>query len=211
MRSEMFRGSYLFHLHTTRTDSSLTVDDHFQFALRAGVDRLLFLEHIRRSPTYDVVGLAREVSMHSETSGVSAFLGFETKLLADGTLDIDDQALELASVIGIAEHGFPDDEHLLVTAFAKVIERYAERSRTFVWVHPGLWFLRHRRPPDAEPGYREMIACAHEAGVLLERNLRYNLLTESQAALLPSGDIVLGADAHSLKDLERWQASLPRS
>jgi hypothetical protein len=54
MRSDPFTGRYLFHLHTTYTDGKVAVPQYFDLAQRTRLDRLIFLEHIRAQPGYDV-------------------------------------------------------------------------------------------------------------------------------------------------------------
>ena len=204
-KSDWWQNRYLFHVHTSYTDGHLTVADYMDFAGTAGVDSVVFLEHIRRNPRYDVEQFSAEVRQ-SSSEPVKTVLGFEAKLLPDGTLDINDDCIESAAVIGIAEHGFPNDRSLLRDAFLNVVRTYPFRwpRVTFVWAHPGLWYLKHHLIAEQDDAFEEMLAAACDAGVLLEQNMRYGLLDSSTAARLSEQSLVLGADAHALSDLERW-------
>ena len=204
-RSDWRQNRYLFHVHTCYTDGHLIVADYIDFALTAGVDSVVFLEHIRRDPRYDVERFAAEVKQ-SGSEAVKTVLGFEAKLLPDGTLDINDDCIERAAVIGIAEHGFPHDRNLLRDAFLNVVRTYPLRwpDITFVWAHPGLWYLKHHLVAEQDDAFDEMLAAACASGILLEQNLRYGLLSPTTAEKLPAPSLILGADAHSLSDLERW-------
>src|ERR1035437_6033754 len=103
---QMFSGSYLFHLHTRYTDGALSPNEYFEFAQQHGYQRLIFLEHIRRSPKYDVSQFISEIRECESRFEVAATIGFEAKVLPGGDLDISDEHLKLAQVVGIAEHGF---------------------------------------------------------------------------------------------------------
>ena len=208
MRSDWRHSPYLFHVHTPYTDGRLTVGEYVDFAHRAGADTLVFLEHIRREPRYDVARFCEEVRFAGESGAIRTVLGFEAKLLPDGTLDIRNELLSKAAVIGIAEHSFPDDPDLLRQAFLKVVERYPRRwpKVGFVWVHPGLWYLKRGLLARKDERYREMLAAAQAAGILVEQSLRWGVVDPTTAASLPPEAIVIGADAHTLFDLERWVA-----
>ena len=108
MKSNPFRGRYLFHFHTQHTDGKLTGRDYFDWAQAHGVQSLLFLEHVRREASYDVPAFVEEVKELEQQFGIRAGVGFETKLLPDGTLDITPEHCALAEIVGIAEHGFPN-------------------------------------------------------------------------------------------------------
>lgn len=198
-----FSGRSLFHLHTDFTDGELSVKQYFEFASKQGIEQLIFLEHIRREPTYDVGQFVFKVKHYAEVYGIEGIVGFEAKLLPRGELDIRREHVELAKFIGIAEHGFPEDVKLLVEAFRSVLERYpGEYSlQQFVWVHPGLWFKR--RGKLNHPAYRHMVKLARGSPVWIERNLRYELPSWDIVGY-ESERVVVGIDSHSAKDLARY-------
>ena len=206
-KSDLFRGRYLFHFHTTFTDGQLAVEDYFSFAVRHGVDSLVFLEHIRKKPTYDVEALFAEVKCFSEKTAMRSSVGFEAKLLPGGDLDIDDRDLERADVIGIAEHTFPDDSDLLKSSFFRALDRAREhQEKTFVWVHPGLWFQKRGISPGEYGFYWSMLKKAQDCDVKIERNLRYRLVGDKVLPQISPESIVLGADAHNVTDLKSWES-----
>ncbi|MBV8552857.1 MAG: hypothetical protein JOY54_16295 [Acidobacteriaceae bacterium] len=212
-KSSIFTGRYLFHFHTRHTDGELSIEDYFTYARNARVDRLIFLEHIRRQPTYDVEKFASEVIQASQRFGIDAVLGFEAKLLPEGDLDISDEHFTLAKVIGIAEHRFTADITLLQDALCRTIDRYrvAAGDTSLVWVHPGLTFLKSGVNPVDNPIYESMIRWARGEQLLVEQNLRYKLVPESALQIVENAGVVLGADAHTAADLELWADTLHRS
>ncbi|HLO04248.1 MAG TPA: hypothetical protein VK191_14140 [Symbiobacteriaceae bacterium] len=204
MRSDPFGGRYLFHLHTTYTDGEVPVAAYFEWGRRAGLDRLIFLEHIRTKPSYDVRAFIAEVKHAARTYGLPARVGFEAKLLPGGALDISPEHAAQADVLGLAEHGFPPDFDLwhasLRTALANGARQVAERP--VVWVHPGLWLKRQGLLAAHEQEYRALLAEAQTLGIKLEWNLRYDLVPVALRGALPPGSLVIGADAHRLTDAE---------
>lgn len=213
-KSEPFAGRYLFHFHTQRTDGKLSLGDYFSFARANGIEQLILLEHIRTQPTYDVRELALDLRRLSREHHIPALLGFEVKLLPGGTLDIAPEHLSLASVIGIAEHGFPPDAQLLQSALPRAFERYRAMApdKAFVWVHPGVTFRKAGVQPEEDAAYRGLLEWAHAEGLIIERNLRYGLAPESAIARFNLRNMVLGADAHTSADLGAWaRAAVPFS
>lgn len=198
-----FTGKYLFHLHTCCTDGEPTVGQYFARAQRLGAERLVFLEHIRACPTYDVPAFAQEVRDWSARTGLPAGVGFEARVLPGGGLDIDEAHAALADVVGIAEHGFPDDVELLLDSLAASFQRCGDRQTT-VWVHPGRFLQRHGLLAGRQDDYLELLDTASASGVWIECNARYALLPP---ALIPQADekaLVVGLDAHRLDEVLPW-------
>ena len=210
MRSEVFRGRYLFHFHTAATDGRPSVADYFRHAEARGFERLVFLEHIRRRPGYDVPAYRREVEACARASGLAAFVGFEAKLLPDGELDIAPEHAALADVIGVAEHGFPPDLGVLRAAFATAATAYRGRypDKEIVWVHPGAWFKKQGRLEECRDVYLAMIAEAQRLGLRVERNLRHGLIPRGLVGAVAPDRLTLGVDAHDLDDIDRALGSL---
>lgn len=205
-KSETFAGRYLFHFHTRHTDGKLSLEEYFSFAAAHAVERLILLEHIRAEPTYDVARLALDLRRLSEERRIPATLGFEVKLRPDGAMDISPEHLQLASVIGIAEHGFPPDVALLRSALPRAFDRYRKMApqAAFVWVHPGTTFRKAGVPPESHSVYRELLEWARESGLIVERNLRYGLIPDSAIEDFGVRNVALGADAHAMPDLDAW-------
>jgi putative hydrolase len=202
--NHIFRGNYMFHLHTTFTDGKLSVRDYFEYAASHAVDQLIFLEHIRREPSYDVDAFIDEVRENSRTFRIAGVIGFEAKLLPDGELDITKRHLSLIEVLGIAEHSFPDNLQMLQSAFKKAVDTYSlvRADLPVVWVHPGLWFKRRGLLPSLETEYASLAAYAAVRGLFLERNRRYGLAPEAILRQIQSDFVVDGLDAHSWDHLQ---------
>lgn len=210
MRSNPFTGRYLFHLHTSYTDGKVSVRQYFEYAARKGLERLIFLEHIRAHPGYDVQQFAREVNECSAEFGVPSLVGFEAKVLPGGALDIAEEHVALAEVLGLAEHGFPSDYGLWYSSLRAALETCAAnwRDKLLVWVHPGLWLKKNGLLQVHEQDYRKLVGLAQELGVKVEWNLRYGLLPKQLHEAVQPGCLVCGADAHGLEDAEAAVAEM---
>lgn len=203
MKSELFEGRYWFHLHTSFTDADLSVGDYFSAARAAGVDRLIFLEHVRRMPSYPVLELLSEVRRCAKRTGIAASVGFEAKLLPNGELDLSEEHIALAEVVGMAEHALDAEPEALEALIAQAAAHYLPilGPKPIVWVHPGLSLLRKGIIASRSNGYWELIGRFQASGILIERNLRYDLVPAAGLDRVAPESLVVGLDAHTRKDL----------
>jgi len=194
--------TYLFHIHTNHTDGSSSVRDYFEMAKSYGIKKLIFLEHIRKYPKFDVYQFVDEIRRCSELFEIEGVVGFETKILPGGQLDIRDEHISIAQFIGVAEHSFLLDEQHLVDAFREILHKYPSEwgEKTFVWVHPGLWF--QRRGILGSKAYEDMLMVALQSGIMLECNVRYSL-PKCLGDNWPLERVIVGLDAHSVEDLRK--------
>lgn len=205
-RSELFRGRYLFHVHTTLTDGTLSIAEYLNFASVQRLDRVIFLEHVRRIPSYDCRAFTEEVRRASAERRVPASIGFEAKVLPSGYLDIDEAHAAMSDVLGIAEHAFPHDLDALTTALLHAFDHYRSLfpDKPLIWVHPGTNFRKLGVDPDQSPQYELLVERATRMAVALERNVVHGLASERRCALLGPQNVVIGANAHSRDDLNIW-------
>lgn len=204
MSADLLRGRVLFHCHTHWTDGQPSVADYLRWARERAVERVVFLEHIRRDPSYDVEAFAAKIHTESERWGVPAVVGFEAKVLPGGALDIAAEHAALAEIIGIAEHGFPDDAVLWKDSLARALATWGAAEQTVVWVHPGLWLKKTGRLESHRDDYEFLIGFAQRHGILVEHNQRYRLLPDELIGLVKPGQLVRGADAHRLKEADMF-------
>ena len=201
--NKLFGAPYMFHLHTTYTDGELSAGDYFEFARRHGAPRLIFLEHIRRTPRYDVQQFISEVRECEKRFSGRATIGFEAKVLPGGGLDISEDHLKEAEVLGIAEHGF--DGTLMELRESLSVAMRHDWGRPCVWVHPGLGLRRKAKLENQPFQYTGLLEEALANGVALERNQRYDLISEKHSHSFAEG-IVFGLDAHAQSDLTGYDS-----
>jgi len=206
MRSRIFVGKYLFHLHTTFTDGRITVPEYFEFAIKSGVTRLVFLEHIRRVPSFSISEFMNQIVRASKEYDFPYTIGFEAKIVPPGNLDISDHDTDIADVIGIAEHDSSMDLCNMKETLFRVIDKYSflTRKKEIVWVHPGLFLKQNHLLIREMDWYKTALRYAVTKGIRIEMNLRYQLPSSDISTIIPRDNIVIGADAHSSSDLETW-------
>lgn len=204
MSADLLRGRVLFHCHTHWTDGQPSVADYLRWARERNVERVVFLEHIRRDPSYDVAAFVAEIRAESERHAVPAVVGFEAKVLPGGALDIAAEHAALAEVIGIAEHGFPDDAALWKASLATAFATWGAAEQTAVWVHPGLWLQKTGRLESHRDDYAFLLDYAQRQGILIEDNQRYRLLPNDTLDAVQPDLLVRGADAHRLQEADAF-------
>jgi len=193
--SKILRSRYLFHVHTKYTDGRGSVQQYIETARRLGYDAIIFLEHIRRQPSYNVQQFVNEIHSFSQTLQFPALVGFEAKLLPSGQLDISPKHVEMSDVVGLAVHQFPSDISQYVLAFSKALRSLEGPAK--VWVHPGLWLYRRHLLKEKFLVYRKMIQIAIQEGWFIEENQKYHLISRTFRGLVPRNRLIVGLDAHS--------------
>ncbi len=201
---------YWFHLHTSHTHGRSTVREYLELAHELEIEQVVFLEHVRRRPSYGTREFAQEVLTEAAVVGLDAYVGFEAKILPGARLDIEGRLLESADVIGIAEHGYLGSVDSLTRDFVALVRSVTEQHprQSFVWVHPGSW-LQRSGDPAACGAYQRMMDAALGAGVQIERNLKYDLVSADDFRGLAPEDAVLGLDAHSVVEARARWATIP--
>ena len=189
----------LFHLHTNYTDGEMSIENYFTFAQRYNASSLVFLEHIRRHPSYDTQAYINEIRRHEKRTGIKAFAGFEASLCKDGSLDISETDIKRCDVLGMAEHKLPNEFTDYLSALTKAIRRWKEKPR--VWVHPGMWFQRRKLLNGKFLVYRKMLSLAVEEGWLIEHNIKHDLIPHRVKGIVPSKQLIVGVDSHKKEDL----------
>ena len=206
VRSSKFDDiDYLFHLHTNYTDGKLTVEDYFKFAKKNRYRKVIFLEHIKKHPTYDVEAMVWEIKNCAAKYGMNYRMGFEAKILPRGELDISEEHINLAEYIGIAEHGFFGNVDIFLESFCEVIRKYSKINKIVIWVHPGLWFMKNNLEKVNEL-YLDLLNYCLKFDVLIEHNLKYNMLPYEyiRKKIISSDKIIVGLDAHEYTDLSKF-------
>jgi histidinol phosphatase-like PHP family hydrolase len=207
-RSDLALGRAIwFHIHTDRSHGTSSARAYLELARTLDVTRVVFLEHVRRQPTYDPLAFADDVARASADVGVAASIGYEAKILPGGRLDIDDGLIERADVVGIAEHAYPGSPGSLAVDFADVITSLTTTlpGDRFVWVHPGSWLARSGAT-GTEAAFASMLEAALAMpGLRIERNLKYDLVSAERYDDLPADRRIVGLDAHSIDEARaRW-------
>ena len=128
-------------------------------------------------------------------------LGVEAKVLPGGDLDISEEILEMIELLGIACHSFPPQKETYVESLKRAFKRNPAGRLVRVWLHPGLFFKRRGIVDNV--ALLSLAELAIQEGIYIEYNIKYRLPPENVQARIPPFCKIIGADAHSVKELEQ--------
>jgi len=194
------------HMHTTATDGRnsiaemaeaalergmqyVAITDHSKnLAMTNGLDEKRALEHIQR---------IREVDRQME-GRIRVFSGIEVDILADGSLDLDDEVLAQMDVVIASVHTRLEQSRDEMTA--RVI-RAIENPNTRILGHPTGRLLLKREPVLMDTG--AVLRRAAELGVAVEHNAAPERLDLSDRDLRLAKEmgckIAINTDAHAAR------------
>ncbi len=194
---------YLFHLHTNYTDGLNSIEDYFCYASKNKFKTIIFTEHVRKNIKYNFDDFYSEIKRaENKFETVNAIVGVESKILPDGSIDIPDCILPKIDILCFACHSFPDDINLYAEAFKKVFVDAKWNSFIRVWVHPGRFIQRIGLSRHNIDIFQNLLNAAIDEGVLIENNLKQEILISNIIGRMPSECQVVGHDAHSVSELE---------
>lgn len=188
-----------WHIHTSHTDGLSTVEEYCQKAMELGIPLLAFTEHVRHSLNYNFEELLSEIDDAKEKfPDIIILSGCEAKVLPDGTLDVDDEILNVVDYPVFAYHSFPKDVPLIVNTVLTVIRDYPINA----WAHPGFFIQKHNLTlsnDDLNTIFEEMV----KSKILLEINRKYAVPTHQWLDLAKMKGVVTvkGSDCHSAPQL----------
>lgn len=204
----LLNAPYVSHIHTTYSDGESSLFDYVDFAIDRGIKTIIFTDHVRKKILFDFNALVADVRRaRIEHPQLNILIGAEAKILPEGQLDIPAGIIPDLDVLCIACHSFPKDAKLYFKVLNKIFKTdYGDLIR--IWVHPGLFFLRHPgliQVPGAFDKLEKLIAIANGNNVFGETNFKYNL----PDLIFPSHLFwyqINGFDAHHVKELEQYLA-----
>lgn len=194
-----------WHVHTSFTDGSATVDQICAAAVRSAVPLVAFTEHVRRTVDYDFGDLLEQVDRARNEHNLTILSGVEAKVLPDGTIDVDEGVLASVDYPIFAYHSFPADKNAFLSSLEKVISS----GQVHAWAHPGT-FTARTGIDLVDDELDEVMRLMARHRVALELNTRYMTPNARWAAAARRNGVaaVRGSDIHSLDDLrsrdERW-------
>ncbi|HUN83712.1 MAG TPA: DNA polymerase/3'-5' exonuclease PolX [Terracidiphilus sp.] len=203
------------HMHTDATDGHnsiremadaalahgyqyIAITDHSKnLAMTNGLDDARALEHIRR---------IREVDRQME-GRIRVFTGIEVDILADGSLDLDNEVLAQMDVVIASVHTRFEQSRDEMTA--RVL-RAVENPYTKILGHPTGRLLLRREPFQIDLG--AVLRRAAELGVAVEHNAAPERLDLCDRDLRLAKElgcrIAINTDAHNLRDLDKMTYGL---
>jgi putative hydrolase len=216
---EVRRGPAVdFHLHTAHTDGEASPEAMAKAAEKAGIRRVLFCEHVRRSSAY--FPAYQEEVLRLRTPDFTAHLGVETKVLdLQGGLDCAEAVARSCDVVVGSVHSLPPDAQGQPRPWAGLSGEEAVRleyeyaasvirsSKAAILAHPmGMSITLFRARPERE--IRALARLCRECGKAFELNPRYCPDPQAWVAIVRDERcfVSVGSDAHSPREVGRsWQ------
>jgi DNA polymerase (family 10) len=194
-------------VHTKWTDGAHDIRTMAKAAMRLGREYLAITDHTRdlaMARGLDEARLEeqrREIrEVQSELSGIRLLCGAEVNIRPDGSLDVDDAALEKLDLVGAAIHSHLDQPRAQMT---RRLVRAVENPHVDVLFHPSCRSLGRRPPIDFD--FDAVVDAARRTGTALEIDAqpdRLDLRDELVRRAISAGvRIVIDSDAHNAGEL----------
>lgn len=196
------------HAHTTASDGRLSIKDLAARAKARGFHTIAVTDHSKSSAIAGGLSAERLRAHVAEiretakkTKGISILPGSEVDILADGSLDYDDETLALLDVVVASPHAALSQDP--ATASKRLL-RAIQHPRVNILGHPTGRRIGQR--PGLAPGLPELLAAAREHDVALEINahwLRLDLRDAHVRAAIDSGCLIaIDCDVHYPEDFD---------
>lgn len=196
------------HAHTNASDGELTIEDLARAAKARGFHTLAVTDHSKSSVIANGLspGRLREHAAAVRAAGknikgITLLAGSEVDILADGSLDYDDDLLEMLDVVVASPHTALSQAPELAT---RRLLRAVEHPLVHILGHPtGRLILRRS---GLSPDMGAIIAAAVEQRVALEINAHWMRLdlrdTHVKAAVDAGCLIAINCDVHAPSDFD---------
>jgi DNA polymerase (family 10) len=196
------------HAHTTASDGRMSIVELATEAKRRGFHTIAVTDHSKSSAIAG--GLSPERlrehirAVHAargEVAGITILAGSEVDILADGSLDYDDELLAALDVVVASPHASLSQEPAVAT---KRLIRAIEHPLVHILGHPTGRLLNRR--PGLEPDMRAIFEAAQANNVALEINahwMRLDLRDAHVKGAMDSGCLVaIDCDVHEKRDFD---------
>jgi len=197
------------HAHTTASDGALSIRELAEAAADRGFHTIAVTDHCKgqtQANGLDAKRLRRHIKGVREVADelsdtIAVLAGSEVDILADGSLDYDDDLLaELDLVVASPHHALSQDSATATKRLVKAIE------------HPAVRILGHAtgrlvgKRKGLEPDMQAVIDAAQEHNVALEINANHHRLdlrdTHARLALEAGVKLAINTDAHGQADFD---------
>jgi len=197
----------ILHVHTTYSDGGASIEEMATGARQLGFEYLGISDHSKSAgyagglPVAKVKAQAKEIAaLNKSMKGFRIFHGIESDILADGSLDYDDDTLGTFDFVVASVHSiFNLSEPEMTKRMIKAIEN----PHTTIIGHPTGRLLLQR---EAYPmNLNSVIEACAEHGVAIEINAHPSRLDIdwrfARVAKYKGVKILIGPDAHSVKGI----------
>ncbi len=205
---DQIRGD--LHTHTTASDGSHSIEEMVAEAKRRGFQYLAITDHsksqfqangLKADRLLDHIEKIHAVAKEAIKSNFLLLAGSEVDILADGSLDYEDDLLAKLDWVVASPHAALSQESDAATAR---MVRVAANPYVCVIGHPTGRLVPSRR--GIEPDMEKVIFAAARNGIALEINANTHRLdlrdTHARLAVLANVPLCIDTDAHSFSDFD---------
>lgn len=196
------------HAHTTWSDGRDTLEDMAAAARERGLAYLAITDHgpkVRVANGLDPERLRQQAqaieALDAELDDIALLKGCEVDILADGSLDLDDDVLATLDVVVCSIHYNLDLSRAEQT---ERVLRAMDNPHFMIWGHPTAREIDKRDPIDID--LAACLAAAAERGIAVEVNAQPKRLDlndrDARLALEHGCRLSINTDAHSAANLD---------
>ena len=203
------------HMHTGASDGHNTIGEMAEAALACGYKYIAITDHSKNlamtngldeKRALEQIERVREIDRQMK-GRIRVFTGIEVDILADGSLDLDDEVLaEMEVVIASVHTRFEQSREEMTARVLRAIENPCVR----ILGHPTGRLLLRREPFSMEMG--TVLRRAAELGVAVEHNAAPERLDLNDRDLRLAKElgcrIVINSDSHDARNLGRMDYGL---
>jgi DNA polymerase (family 10) len=201
------------HLHTTASDGACSIEEMVAEAKRRGYQYLAITDHsksqfqangLKADRLLEHIQAIHAVAKDAANSGILVLAGSEVDILADGTLDYEDDLLAQLDWVVASPHAALTQE--MEPATQRLVKA-AANPYVCVLGHPTGRLIPTRR--GLEPDMAKVIFAAARNGVALEINAHYFRLDlrdlHARMAVEAHVPLCINTDAHGLADFDNMK------
>ncbi|MEN8144994.1 MAG: DNA polymerase/3'-5' exonuclease PolX [Gemmatimonadota bacterium] len=196
------------HMHSTWSDGKNSIEEMLGACAERGYEYFAMADHskaLAMTGGMDAEKLRRQLDEIDETVArhpeIKLLRSMEVDILADGELDLDDEALELLDLVVISVHSRFDLPRAQQT---ERLLRAVQHPLANILGHPTGRIINRRDAFDVDLG--AVLACAAENNVAVELNANPSRLdlkdTDLMQAKRLGAKIVINTDAHRISELD---------
>ncbi|UCF40866.1 MAG: DNA polymerase/3'-5' exonuclease PolX [Gemmatimonadota bacterium] len=203
---EDLRGD--LQMHSTWSDGKHSIEEMLDGCLERGYEYFAVTDHSKALAMTGGLDAARLREQWEEIAEVAArrqeiriLRGMEVDILADGSLDLEDELLQQLDVVLVSIHSRFD---LPAARQTERILRAVAHPAVHILAHPTGRLINRRDPMDFD--VEEVLAGCAEHGVIVELNAHPERLDLKDTHLMRARElglrVSLGTDAHRVGDLD---------
>ncbi len=204
-------------MHSTWSDGKNSIEEMLDGCLARGYEYFAITDHskaLAMTGGLDAVRLREQWEEIEEIAGrrkeIRILRGMEVDILADGSLDLEDEMLQRLDVVLVSVHSRFD---LPAAEQTKRILRAVAHPAVHILAHPTGRLINRRDPMEFD--VEEVLACCAEHDVIVELNTHPERLDLKDTHLVRARElglkVSLGTDAHRVRDLDLMKCGIDQA